>query len=235
VKAAAMLASDPAGWNDPAIAYVRRVSAAVGALIDRARGLSARAENLAADLARVRFDVYGTTRPPDASFTLRLADGKIASYPYNGTRAPAFTTFYGMYERYAATGGKAPWNLPPRWQRPPAGLDLATPLDLVSTNDISGGNSGSPLLNRNLEVVGLIFDSNMEGLAGEYIYTDVTARAVSVDVRAILAALRAPYKATRLADELEGQEPAKPAATKPPPKKAAPPKPVPGKPAPATP
>ncbi|HUL02414.1 MAG TPA: S46 family peptidase [Gemmatimonadales bacterium] len=240
-RAAAILAGDPATWNDPAIVYVRRVSAAVGASIDRARGLSARAENLAADLARVRFDVYGQTRPPDASFTLRLADGKIASYPYNGTRAPAFTTFYGMYERYTATGGKAPWNLPPRWQKPPVGLSLATPLDLVSTNDISGGNSGSPLLNRNLEVVGLIFDSNMEGLAGEYMYTDATARAVSVDVRAILASLRAPYKATRLADELEGKEPAKPAA-KPAPKPAAKPAPKPaaakppaGKPAPATP
>jgi hypothetical protein len=213
-KAAAFLTSDPATWNDPALAYVRRVSAAVGPMIDRARGLAARGENLAADLARVRFDVYGQTRPPDASFTARLADGKVAGYPYNGTRAPAFTTFYGLYERNAAVGGKAPWSLPARWQRPPAGFDLATPLDFVSTNDISGGNSGSPVLNRNLEVVGLLFDSNMEGLAGEFVYSDDRARALSVDARAIVAALRTPYKATRLADELLGKEPAKPAAPK---------------------
>jgi len=234
-RAAAMLAADPATWNDPALTYVRRVTAAVGPLIDRARGLAARAENLAADLGQTRFAVYGTTLPPDASFTLRLADGKVAGYPYNGTRAPTFTTFYGLYERYSAAGGKAPWSLPPRWQRPPAGFDLATPLDLVSTNDISGGNSGSPLLNRHLEVVGLIFDSNIEGLAGEYLYTDERPRAVSVDARAIVAALKGPYKATRLADELEGRAPAKAAATKPPPKKAAPGKPAPKKAAPAKP
>src|SRR5207247_2521228 len=119
--------------------------------------LLARADNLAARLARVRFDVYGKTLPPDATFTLRLADGVVRGYPYNGTRAVPFTTFYGMYDRYAAAGGQAPWSLPRRWQRPPAGLDLATPLDLVSTNDIIGGNSGSPLLNRSLELVGLIF------------------------------------------------------------------------------
>lgn len=200
-----LLAADLAASNDEALAYVRRVMPAIAPLRDRARALSARADNLAARLGRVRFDVYGHALPPDATFTLRLADGRIAGYPYNGTRAPAFTTFYGMYERYAATGGQPPWNLPPRWQRPPVGLDLATPLDLVSTNDIIGGNSGSPLLNRNLEVVGLIFDGNMESLPGEFIYTDENARALSVDIRGILAALRAPYRADRILAELGGR------------------------------
>jgi hypothetical protein len=200
-----LLAGDLSASNDAALAYVRRVTPVIAPLRERARALSARADNLAARLGRARFDVYGRTLPPDATFTLRLADGRVAGYPYNGTRAPPFTTFYGMYERYAAMGGEAPWSLPLRWRRPPAGLDLGTPLDLVSTNDIIGGNSGSPLLNRNLEVVGLIFDGNVESLPGEFIYTDERARAVSVDVRGILAALRAPYGAARIVSELGGR------------------------------
>jgi len=201
----AFLAGDPSSSNDAALSYVRRVTPVTGPLRDRARGLSARADNLAARLGRVRFDVYGRTLPPDATFTLRLADGRVTGYPYNGTWAPPFTTFYGLYERSAAVGGRAPWTLPPRWKRPPAGLDLGTPLDLVSTNDIIGGNSGSPLLNRNLEVVGLIFDGNIESLPSEFMYTDERARAVSVDVRGILAALKAPYGATRIVAELNGR------------------------------
>jgi hypothetical protein len=201
----AMLDGDAASSGDAALAYVRRVTPVIAPLRDRARALSARADNLSARLGRARFDVYGRDLPPDATFTLRLADGRVAGYAYNGTRAPAFTTFYGMYDRYAAAGGTPPWSLPPtRWRRPPAGLDLGTPLDLVSTNDIIGGNSGSPLLNRNLEVVGLIFDGNMESLPGDFIYTDERARALSVDVRGILAALRAPYGANRLVTELRG-------------------------------
>jgi hypothetical protein len=200
-----LLAGDGTSADDAALAYVRRVTPVIAPLRERARGLLARADNLAARLGRARFDVYGRALPPDATFTLRLADGRVAGYPYNGTRAPPFTTFYGLYERHAAVGGQAPWSLPTRWRRPPAGLDPGTPLDLVSTNDIIGGNSGSPLLNRNLEVVGLIFDGNMESLPGEFIYTDERARALSVDVRGILAALRSPYGATRIVAELGGR------------------------------
>jgi len=200
-----LLAGDSASSTDAALAYARRVTPVITPLRDRARALSARADNLAALLGRARFDAYGRTLPPAATFTLRLADGRVAGYPYNGTQAPPFTTFYGIYERYAAMGGKAPWNLPMRWRRPPQGLDLGTPLDLASTNDIIGGNSGSPLLNRNLEVVGLIFDGNIESLPGEFMYTDERARALSVDVRGILAALRTPYGATRIVSELTGR------------------------------
>jgi hypothetical protein len=204
-RVAALLAGDPAAANDAAIAYVRRVTSVVTPLRDHGRALTARADNLAARLGRARFDVYGRDLPPDATFTLRLSDGVVKGYPYNGTRAMPFTTFYGMYERYAAAGGKAPWGLPARWKRPPAGLDLGTPFDLVSTNDIIGGNSGSPLLNRRLELVGLVFDGNLESLPNEFMYTDERARALSVDVRAILATLRTPYAATRLVSELTGR------------------------------
>ncbi len=134
---------------------------------------------------------------------MRLADGVVSGYPYNGTRAPPFTTFYGLYDRSAAAGGTAPWSLPPRWRRPPAGLSLATPLDFVSTNDIIGGNSGSPVLSKNLEVVGLIFDGNIESLSGDFIYTDERARAVAVDARGILAALATAYGAARIVTELD--------------------------------
>jgi hypothetical protein len=204
-QVAAVFAGDLASSNDAALAYVRRVTPVTSPLRDRARALSARADNLAARLGRARFDVYGRALPPDATFTLRLADGRVAGYPYNGTWAPPFTTFYGVYERAAAVGGKEPWNLPARWRRPPTGLDLGTPLDLVSTNDIIGGNSGSPLLNRKLELVGLVFDGNLESLPSDFMYTDERARSLSVDVRGILAALRTPYGATRILTELNGK------------------------------
>ena len=198
-----LLAGDLAASDDAALAFARRVGQALGHAQERSGTLAARAQSLAAKLARARFDVYGKTLPPDATFTLRLADGVVSGYPYNGTRAPPFTTFYGLYDRSAAAGGTAPWSLPPRWRRPPAGLSLATPLDFVSTNDIIGGNSGSPVLSKNLEVVGLIFDGNIESLSGDFIYTDERARAVAVDARGILAALATAYGAARIVTELE--------------------------------
>ena len=158
-------------------------------------------ENLNAQLNRARFAVYGPTMPPDATFTLRLSDGRVQSYPYNGTRAPAFTNFFGLYDHYYSYGADA-WKLPARWLSPPQAFDLQTPFNLVSTNDIAGGSSGSPLLNRDLEVVGLIFDSNIEALPNEYLYTNRTARAISVDARAILEAIRDLYGAERIAQEL---------------------------------
>jgi len=198
-----LLAGDLSASNDAALVFALRVGQALGPAQERSATLAARAQSLAAKLARARFDVYGKTLPPDATFTLRLADGVVSGYPYNGTRAPPFTTFYGLYDRSAAAGGAAPWSLPPRWRRPPAGLSLATPLDFVSTNDIIGGNSGSPVLSKNLEVVGLIFDGNIESLSGDFIYTDERARAVAVDARGILAALATAYGAARIVTELQ--------------------------------
>ena len=198
-----LVAGDLTASQDPALGFVRRVARALDPLEEQSTRLRTRIDDLAAELARARFDVYGTTLPPDATFTLRLSDGVVKGYPYNGTRALPFTTFYGMYDRHAAAGGKAPWSLPARWRRPPAGLDLGTPLDFVSTNDIIGGNSGSPVLNKNLELVGLIFDGNIEFMSGDFIYTDERARSISVDARAIVAALRTAYGAGRIVAELE--------------------------------
>ncbi|MBI5645638.1 MAG: S46 family peptidase [Ignavibacteriae bacterium] len=154
-------------------------------------------------LGRALFDVYGTTIPPDATFTLRIADGVVKGYEYNGTKAPTHTTYYGMYDRHYSFPGEKDWALPERWLKPPAEFNLATPVNFVSTNDIIGGNSGSPIINRNKEVVGLVFDGNIESLPGEFIFAeDANNRTVSVDSRGMVEAARHIYKAGRLADEL---------------------------------
>lgn len=163
---------------------------------------------IAEQLGRARFAVYGTRVPPDATFSLRLADGLVQGYRYNGTVAPPYTTLFGLYDRYIAHRSAyaqpddSPWDLPDRWRTPPADLNLSTPLNFASTSDIIGGNSGSPVVNRNLEVVGLIFDGNMESLPGSYIYLPETNRAVAVDVRGILEALRVIYDLDRIVIEL---------------------------------
>jgi hypothetical protein len=157
---------------------------------------------ISAELGRARFEVYGTDVPPDATFSLRIADGVVSGYPYNGTIAPAFTTFYGFYDRHFSFPGREEWVVPARWAKPPAGLDLSTPMNFVSTADIIGGNSGSPVLDKDLEVVGVVFDGNIESLPGDYIYLPELNRSVTVDVRAILAALDHVYDMDRLVLEL---------------------------------
>jgi len=162
-------------------------------------------QTLSARLSRARFSIYESAFPPNANGSLRISDGRVRSYPYNGTMAPPFTNFYGLYDQYFSHGGSA-WSLPAPWVNATDSLDLGTPLNLVSTNDISGGSSGSPLLNQDLEVVGVVFDSNTEGLPNEYLYRTQAARAISVDARGILEALRAVYDADRLVQEIRTGE-----------------------------
>jgi hypothetical protein len=157
---------------------------------------------IAADLGRARYEIYGTDVPPDATFSLRIADGLVTGYEYNGTVAPPFTTLYGIYDRHFSHAGKEAWALPEKWMGPPEGLDLSTPMNFVSTADIIGGNSGSPVLDEELEVVGVVFDGNIESLPGDYIYLPEKNRSVTVDVRAILESLDVIYDADRLALEL---------------------------------
>ena len=164
--------------------------------------VQAREKSLNASLARARFAVYGTQVPPDASFSLRLADGVVLGYPYNGTIAPPHTTFYGLYDAYYSYQ-KEDWDLPARWIERRNRLKLSTPFNLVSTNDITGGNSGSPLVNKNLEIVGLVFDGNIESLPNNYLFRSIVERAVSVDSRGILESLRSVYDADRLVREIE--------------------------------
>ena len=183
----------------------------VAALYDRYQqyqsawnGLQARQQEIARTLGQARYAAYGTRVPPDATFTLRLADGRVKSYNYNGTMAPAHTTYYGLYGHYHSYGTGSEWTLPKRWQTPPEEFHRATPVNMVSTNDITGGNSGSPVLNEDLELVGLAFDGNIESLAGDYIYLPGRMRTVSVDVRGMLEALDDIYDADRLVQEVIG-------------------------------
>jgi hypothetical protein len=154
-------------------------------------------------IGQARFAVYGKAVSPDATFTLRLSYGTVQGYKMNGTLAPSTTTLFGLYDRSFSFGQKPPFNLPERFVKRRTQLDLATPVNFVSTADITGGNSGSPVVNRNGDLVGLIFDGNIESLVGTYVYTEANNRAVAVHTAFITEALRKLYDAGALADELE--------------------------------
>ncbi len=157
-------------------------------------------------LGEALYAVYGDAIPPDATSSLRIADGVVMGYDYNGTRAPYKTTFYGSLDRYYSFDKKFPFNLPDYWEELPPEFDLSTPLDFVSTNDIVGGNSGSPVININAEIVGLAFDGNIESLPNNYIYTTEANRTVAVSALGMIEAIRDLYKAERLSKEiLNGQ------------------------------
>jgi hypothetical protein len=162
---------------------------------------TAKRRALEAKIANQAFKVFGNSLPPDATFTLRISDGVVKPYEYNGTVAPVFTTYFGLYDRHYSHGQVFPWSLPERWQNPSMEL-LKSPLNLVSTNDITGGNSGSALINQKGEAVGLIFDGNIESLPGNFIYDEQYNRTVSVHAGGIYAAMKYIYKADRIINEL---------------------------------
>jgi hypothetical protein len=158
-----------------------------------------------AKLANARFAIYGTDVYPDATFTLRLAFGVVKGYAEQGKQIPPWTTIAGLYQRSQEQGNQPPFELPQRWVKQKSKLNLDTPFNFVSTADIIGGNSGSPVVNRSGEFVGIIFDGNIQSLVLDFIYTEKEARAVSVHSASILEALRKVYGANRLADELGRQ------------------------------
>ena len=155
------------------------------------------------EIAKARFAIEGTSSYPDATFTLRLSYGTVRGYEQDGKQVPAFTDFAGLYQRSAEHNNKPPFDLPQRWIDRKANLNLSTHFDFVSDADIIGGNSGSPVVNKANEFVGIIFDGNIQSLVTDCIYTDTQARAVSVDSAAIVEALRKVYDASALVDELE--------------------------------
>lgn len=155
-----------------------------------------------AKIARARFDTEGTNIYPDATFTLRLSYGTVKGYMENGKKVTPFTTLGGLYERSANFKAEFPYNLPPRWMSKKSAVNLTTPFNFVTTDDIIGGNSGSPTINKNAELIGLIFDGNIQSLVGDYIYDESANRAISVDARGMIEVLRKVFDANEIADEL---------------------------------
>jgi len=192
--------------TDPMIAMARRIDPVRREQIkwfeDNVQSVAQRAGEL---LGKARFAAYGKNTYPDATFTLRLSYGQVQGFPMNGTIAPYKTTFYGLYDRAASFDYKVPFDLPQRYIDGKDRLDLTTPFNFVSTNDIIGGNSGSPVVNRNGEIVGLIFDGNIESLVGDFVYDSYQNRAVAVHTAGMTEALKKLYGAQKLVDELLGQ------------------------------
>jgi len=188
--------------NDPFIKFVRETRSLAQDLTKKYQDIQQKEQAKVQLLGYAIYDVYGTSLPPDATFTLRISDGVVKGYEYNGTIAPPITTFYGMYDRYYSFKGYADWDLPELWRNPPKEFDLNVPLNFVSTADIIGGNSGSPLVNIKLEVVGLAFDGNIESLPGNFIFDDTKNRTVAVHTAGITESLQDIYKAIRLVEEL---------------------------------
>ncbi|HYP25411.1 MAG TPA: S46 family peptidase [Blastocatellia bacterium] len=159
-------------------------------------------------IARARFDAYGKSVNPDATFTLRLSYGVVSGYEEDTTLVPYKTTFFGLYDRAEGFGGKPPYDLPERYRNGRAQLDLSTPFNFVYTADTIGGNSGSPVINRAGELVGLNFDSNIQKLPNRYLYVEAEegGRAVGVHSASVLEALSKLYGAGDLVKELVGEK-----------------------------
>ena len=199
--------------TDPLIVLMRKVdpeALAVRKRFDDAVDSVVRRDG--ATIARARFEQTGFTQPPDATFTLRLTYGTVKGYEENGKKIPYSTDFGGAFQHAEEHGNKPPYNLPESWVKMKSKLNLETPLNYVSTADIIGGNSGSPTVNQAGEVVGIIFDGNIQSLVLDFYYTDREARAVHVDSRGIIEALRKIYGADALANELTGTKAAAKAA-----------------------
>jgi len=192
-----------AASTDPMIVVAREID-------DKAREVRKRYESEVtgverssySKIARALFETEGTKLYPDATFTLRLSYGAIEGYTENGKKIPPFTTLGGLYNRADAFKQKFPYNLPPRWLEKKSEIDLNTPFNFVSTNDIIGGNSGSPTINQNGELVGLIFDGNIQSLVGDFMYDPSVNRAISVDSRGMLEVLKKVFNANEIAAEL---------------------------------
>lgn len=188
--------------NDPFIVFVRSTQDELKEMMKENQARVDKEEILNQALGEALYKVYGDAIPPDATGTLRLADGIVKGYEYNGTRAPIKTTFYGALDRYYSFDKKFPFNLPRYFEDLPDEFDASTPLNFVSTNDIVGGNSGSPVINVKGEIVGLAFDGNIESLPNNFIYTTEANRTVCVSALGMIEAIRDLYKANRLSNEI---------------------------------
>jgi hypothetical protein len=191
--------------TDPLIVLMRNVDPAARAVRKRFDDeVDAVERRDGAAIAKARFAQSGFNQPPDATFTLRLSYGAVKGYEENGKKIPYFATMGGAYQHAEEHGSQPPYKLAESWTKMKSKLTLTTPLNYVSTADIIGGNSGSPTVNKRGEVVGIIFDGNIQSLVWNFFFDDRQGRAVHVDSRGIIESLRKIYDAGGLADELMG-------------------------------
>ncbi len=188
--------------KDPALVAARVLAECIEGNTRRQAAVDTRESMLGTRLAMLLFSVYGHDVSPDATFTLRWSDGRVVGYDYNGSQAPWRTVFHGMFARSAEFDGQPPFDLPREWLLAKDRIDMLAPVNFVCTVDSTGGNSGSPLVNKKLELVGLLFDGNIESLANEFLYGERVERSVCVHPQAIVEALRKVYAATRLLREI---------------------------------
>jgi hypothetical protein len=199
--------------KDPLIVLMRELNAESRALRKQYDDqVDAVVRNYGGIMAKIHFASTGTTTYPDATFTLRLAYGTVRGFTENGegivpkgTKVPYFTTMGGAYQHAAEHNNQPPYRLPGSWMKAKSKVNLRTPLNVVQTADIIGGNSGSPVVDRTGQLVGIIFDGNIQSLPWNFVYDDAIGRSIQVDSRGILEALRNIYGAGSLADELEGK------------------------------
>jgi hypothetical protein len=190
--------------TDPLIVLMRSVDAEARAVRKRFEDeVDSVEQSEGPKIAQARFSELGFSEPPDATSTLRLSYGTVKGYIENAKPVPYFTDIRGAFQYADEHGNKPPYKLPESWIGARNKIAIGTPLDFVSTADVLGGNSGSPVLNKSGEIVGVVFDGNSQALASNFVYSDEAARAVSVDARAIAEALRKIYDASELADELD--------------------------------
>jgi hypothetical protein len=193
-----------AAANDPMLELARHVddeARAVRSIVEAQDEVKKQAH---AKIAEARFALAGSDHYPDATFTLRLAFGTVRGYQEQGESIPHETRLRGLYERAEAQGHRPPFDLPERWMERRESLDPSQPVNFVSTCDIIGGNSGSPVINRDAELVGLIFDGNIQSLVLDYLFTDEQARAIAVHPAAMIEALDKVYGADHLVIEILG-------------------------------
>jgi hypothetical protein len=190
--------------TDPMVVLARKVDAEMRAVRKRYEDtVEAVLKRNSERIAQAHLAVYGTTGYPDATFTLRLSYGTVKGWEENGRAVAPLTTFGGAWERHT---GKEPFKLPDTWLAAQGKVAPETPLDMATTNDIIGGNSGSPVVNRDGHVVGLVFDGNIHSLGGRYAYVPATNRAVAVHGEGLLTALEHVYGAQRLVQELRAAQ-----------------------------
>ncbi|HUU00191.1 MAG TPA: S46 family peptidase [Myxococcota bacterium] len=190
--------------DDPLIVMARKLTPII---VENEKWLKKNVESVTTpaneQLARARFAVFGKNAYPDATFSLRMSFGSMRGYPMNGTQAPYKTTLYGLYDRALGFDDKGEWKLPERFWKLQKHLDLSTPVNFVCDCDIIGGNSGSPVINKKGEFMGIVFDGNIESLAGRFFFDSTANRTVSVHAAYVIEALRKLYDADDLADEIE--------------------------------